>query len=344
MCLSSCCPIIQEKFSIKSMEYERLLEKKIKPKVERIDKSPRALLKGFKRLGKHNLLTQRASKEYGGKDLEREEYFAFTELIQSYSGALGFFQRQHQAAARLISQSSKASLKQEWLPLMARGKKKVGVSVSHLRAPSTPYVEGMPKEGGWVLKGKVPWVSGYRLFDWLVMGFFCPQEGLEGLGLVRFKKGRTFKVSKVLDTIALSSLQTVTVELRDFFLAEEDVISLLPIGTYGEATNSLNVHFVNLSALALGFLREIDAPELQQAYEVCREAFLEQGADANLYAEMNRIATHLSYIARYSLGTKGIICPNSVERRSRELMLFSVILPSKEVTEACLKRLLAENL
>ncbi len=321
------------------MELTRLLEKKIKPKAEMIDADPRALLKGFKLLGKHKLLAMRALKEYGGHDLDPEAYFTYTESIHSYSGALGFFQRQHQAAARFVSCSDKIALKQEWLSLMAKGKRRVGVSISHLRAPATPCVEAVPTEGGWSLRGHISWVSGYRLFEWLVVGFFCPDEGLEGMGLVRFKKGRTFKMSKVLDMIALSSTQTLSIELKDHFLPESRIISLKPIGAYGEASNPLNVQFVNLSAVALGFLRDIDAPALHAAYETCRETFLAKGADESLYAEMNRIATHLSYIARFQWGTRSVICPNAVERRCRELMLFSVILPSRKITEACLKSL-----
>ncbi len=326
--------------TIQEMELKRLLEKKIKPKAERIDSDPRALKRGFKVLGKQKLLAQRALKKYGGHELDREGYFSYTELIQSYSGALGFFQRQHQAAARFISNSDKTALKQEWLPLMAKGKRKVGVSISHLRSPATPSIEAHPVEGGWSLSGHVSWVSGYRLFDWLVMGFVCPQEGLEGMGLLRFKKGRTFKMSRVLDTIALSSMRTLSVELKSHFLPESHVISLKPIATYGDASNPLDVQFVNLSGLALGFLREVEAPHLRDAYEACREAFLEKGADESLYAEMNRIATQLSHIARFSEGTRSVVRPNPVERRCRELMLFSVILPTKNVTEACLKYLL----
>lgn len=322
------------------MELNRLLEKKIKPKAERIDSDPRALHKGFKLLGKQKLLAQRSLKEYGGSELNREEYFTYTELIQSYSGALGFFQRQHQSAARIISNCEKKALKQEWLPLMAGGKRKVGVSISHLRAPSTPCIEAFPVEGGWSLKGHVSWVSGYRLFDWLIMGFFCPNEGLEGMGLLRFKKGRKLKTSKVLDTIALSSMRTLSVELKGYFLPESHVISLKPIGTFGNSSNPLDVHFVNLSALALGFLRDMEAPALRDAYEACREAFMEKGADEALYAEMNRIATQLSHTARFSEGTRLTVRPNRVERQCRELMLFGVILPTKKVTDTCLKYLL----
>lgn len=330
-------------FSIENyieMDLSRLLEKKVKPKAEQIDYKPRALLKGFKLLGKNKLLTQKVSSEYGGHALDREAYFTYLELIQSYSGALGFFQRQHQAAAHFISQSEKTVLKHEWLPLMVKGKRRVGVSVSHLRVPEAPKVEATPTEGGWSLKGRVPWVSGYRLFDWIVMGFFCPKEGTEGMGLIPFKRGRSLKVSKALRTIALSSIQTVTIDLKETFLAKEDVISIKPIGTYGRESNSLSIQFVNFSALALAFLRDVQSPPLQAAYEACRQRFLEEGVDVNLYAEMNRIATQLSHIARFKMGSQGVICPNSVERRCRELMLFSVILPSKEIIDACLNSLL----
>ncbi len=312
------------------MELLKVLEKRIKPRAELIDTSPRALLKGFKILGRKKLLAQTTTKE---------EYFAFTELIQSYSGALGFFQRQHQAAGRIFSQSEKKRFQEEWYPLMLKGKRRVGVSISHLRAPDAPCVKAARVEGGWSLTGVVPWVSGYRLFDWLIMGFFCPEEKIEGMGLISFKKSSKLKVPKALNMIALNSTQTLSVELKGLFLKESDVISLNPIGTFNEASNAIDVQFVNLSALALGFLRGLDEPSLQAEYEACRNAFLEKGADVALYAEMNRIATQLSHIARFSSGTCGVICPNEVERRCRELMLFSVILPSHEIVEACLAHL-----
>ncbi len=321
------------------MDLTHLLEKKVRPRAERMDTDKRLLRKGFRILGRQKLLAQRASKEFGGSALQGEAYFAFTELLQSYSGALGFLQRQHQAAARFISGSEKSVLKEEWLLHMAKGKRRVGVSVSHLRAPASPCVEARPTEGGWLLKGHVSWVSGYRVLDWLVVGFFCPQEGLEGMGIIRFKKGRALKVSRPIQTVALTSIQTVSIEMRDLFLPEESVVSLRSIGAYADSSNPLDVQFVNLSALALGFLREVEAPLLYADYQSCRKTFLESGATIALYAEMNRIATHLSHIARFSLGTRGVICPNSVERRCRELMLFSVILPSKEISHACLERL-----
>ncbi len=323
------------------MELTHLLEKKIRPRAERMDAERRLLCKGFKILGRQKLLAQRASKEFGGAALPSEAYFTFTELLQSYSGALGFLQRQHQAAARFISNSDQTALKEQWLVPMAKGKRRVGVSVSHLRTPAAPCVEARPTDGRWLLKGHVPWVSGYRVLDWLVVGFFCPQEGLEGMGLIRFKKGRTLRVSRPLNTIALSSIQTVSIELKDLQLSEESVLSLSPIGTYTDASHPLDVQFVNLSALALGFLRELQAPRLFEDYQACRKTFLESGATAPLYAEMNRIATHLSHLARFSMGTRGVICPNSVERRCRELMLFSVILPSIEISRTCLELLLS---
>lgn len=322
------------------MDLDVLFTKKIAPKAELIDLDSKALIKGFKVLGRNQLLGRRVPKQWGGAAANREEYFTYTEQIQSYSGALGFFQRQHQAAARFIGGSACLELKDTWLKPMIKGKRKVGVSVSHLRNPRAPCVEARRTDGGWFLNGVVPWVSGYRLFDSLVMGFFCPDEGLEGMGLIAFKKSRAFKPHPIISTVALSSVNTLTVELKELFVPEQSIISLSQMGTYAETSDALNVQYVNLSAVALGFLRHVDHPHLHDAYHACRRTYLDKGADVQLYAEINKIATHLSHIARFMGGVRAVICPNEVERRCRELMLFSVILPQKPLLETCLDKLL----
>lgn len=327
------------------MNVERFCEKKIKPKAERIDHDPRALKKGFRRLGRKKLLAVRAPVEYGGHDFNLEETFAFTELLQSYSGALGFLQRQHQAAAKFISSWASETFKAEWLPRMAKGKRSVGVSVSHLRSPETPRIIGKPSGEGYQLTGRIPWVSGYRLFDSLVVGFFIPEREEEGMALIRFQKSRTLKISKPLQTIALSSLQTVSLEFENHFVPEDQIFSLRPLGSYQKGRSLLEVHFVNLSALALGLKREYDGEQtdhfhkLSQEYENCRREFLEREEGQNLtpiYTRMLKIATQFCDLVRFMKGTRAVICPNSIERRYRELMLFGVIALDPEIIQTLL--------
>ncbi len=318
---------------------ETFFERKIKPLAESMDDSPRKLRRGFKLLGKQSWLAQRIPKNFGGLEANARDYFEYTELVQSYSGALGFFQRQHQAAGRFLCQSENAALKEATLCQLPRGKWSCGVSLSHLRMPHAPCILASRRLGGWNLSGQVSWVSGYKLFDSLVVGFFCPSEGLEGMGLLRFKKSRSLHFSKPLKTVAMRSIQTVSMRLKDFFLEEKDLLSLMPIGHFAETYSALNIQFVNLSALARAFLRGVEAPRLEQDYLRCRQTFLKEGCDATLYGEMARIATLLSLVEKYHSGIQSVIAPNPVERRARELLLFSLILPEKRLLDQSLKRI-----
>lgn len=330
----------------------KLLEKKIKPRAEKIDTDRRAVKKAIKAFGRKKLLAVRVPGTYGGLDLPARDYFAFLEKLQSYSGAFGFLQRQHQAAAKFISQSENVSLKKELLPRMAKGKRKVGVSVSHLRNTEHQKIIASAVEGGWSLKGEALWVSGYRIFDSLVVGFFIPDQEKEGMALIRFKQSHTLSVSKPMQTIALSSIQTVHMQLKGHHVPEPHIVTIQPSGEYKKNSTLIGVHFVNLSALALGCKRELEAIGVEQKemfenlcleYEECREAFLNRESDDNLhllYATMHRIATQFCILERLTQKTSALVCPNSCERRYRELMLFGVIVPDFQTLDACLHALI----
>ncbi|NGX61017.1 MAG: hypothetical protein K940chlam9_00495 [Chlamydiae bacterium] len=325
------------------MDLETFCRKKIVPRGEKLDYDPKYLKKLFKKLGRQKLLALRAPREYGGRAFSREEYFHVTELLQSYSGAFGFFQRQHQAAAHWIAESEREDLKELWLPLMAKGSRKVGVSISLLRDPSFSALEGSWGEGGVFLKGVMKWVSGYRLFDHLVLGFFLPEEKREGMAIIPFQKTRKSKISCPLPILALSSLQTVSIDLRDYFVSEENILFFSPEGTFAKRATAVESHFVSLSALALAFSREVENSDLFDAYLTCREAFLQRTSEKEalpLYVEMNQIATSYAHHARYSWGSRMLICPNPIERRIRELLLFSMVLADPATKEALLEGLL----
>lgn len=332
------------------MNLERFLEKKIRSKADKLDINRRSLYRALRKLGRKKQLAVRVSPDYGGTGLAGRDYFEFTELLQSYSGAFGFLQRQHQAAARFIFEGGNDVLKGEWLPLMAKGKRLVGVSVSHLRDPQHPRVIAERAEDGWSLSGSVSWVSGYRLLDHLVVGFVSPEKNEEGMALIPFKRGRGLKFSKPFNTVALSSIQTVQMELKGYTVEEKSLFALKPVGSYQEASSVRAVHFVNLSALVRAFQRLMDKKgvashlPLSDAYAECREAFLNRSSDdelLELYARMHAIATRFCYLTRLSYKAAALICPNPVERLYRELMLFGVIISDDETLDACLEQLLS---
>lgn len=136
---------------------------------------------------------------------------------------------------------------------------------------------------------------------------------------------------------------------KEHIVPESRVFSVRPMGSYKQNLTIHEVHFVNLSALALGFKRELEGhhndlyTDLCSQYKNCREAFLQRTSTENLpllYAQMHRIATEFCTLVRFMKQSVSLICPNSIERRYRELMLFGVIISDAQTREACLQQMI----
>jgi len=323
------------------------------PSAECMDSDPSSLMKGFSFLGEKHLLALKVPKEYDGEGLSREEAFSFLELLTSYSGALGFFQRQHQAAGRIIALGDNSELKSEYLPRMGSGEITSGVAYSHLRFLPRMNITGRRTSQGIEISGRVSWVSGYRLFENLVIGFFLPEENLEGFGWIPFIESASVKMSQPFNTVSLSSLQTVSIEFHNCLIPHEQVISLSSMGTLASSGRATARHFVSMSALGLALKRELElieevsiqkyCPSLFEKWQSVRSAYQNRTNDDemdSLFAQMHHIVTHLLHLARFSWGTAALICPNSLpnslERRYREYLLFSMICMNKELREKCL--------
>jgi len=330
---------------------EVICEKFIKPKADVMDKSLEALKHGFNLLVAEGFGALRVPKELGGKGSTDEEYFNFNETLQSYSNAVGFLLRQQQTASRLIANTSNQELK-EFLAKVVAGETSVGVSVSHLRELERPKLIGRKVSDAVLLTGKVPWASGYRIFDFLVVGFFVPETEEEGLALIPFTQSSSLAIGTPIQTIALSSLQNVNLNYDNHKVNSTQLLEMNPLGTFASASTIAAIQFVNLSALARALTRELKGTEppafekLYHEYTSTRSAFLKTVSNQGVhscYATMNRIVADLLILARYQSGTQGVKVPSLIERYAREHMLFSVITLNEDLKRKCLRELRIET-
>lgn len=233
---------------------EVYLREQIAPKAALLDANPDALQQAFRELGDRHLLGLRVPSEWQGSDINELTFRAFQELVARYSGALAFLQTQHQSAAVRLAQSSNQTLKQEYLPYMARGQKRIGLGFSQLRRSGDPLVKATPIAGGYCLNGEVPWITGFGCFDDFIIGATLP-NGQAVLGLVPLRDtaqalgqtpGQTsaqvavqaslqlsegsISLSQPLSLAAMASTNTVTATLTNWFLADAQVIDLKPAG------------------------------------------------------------------------------------------------------------------
>jgi alkylation response protein AidB-like acyl-CoA dehydrogenase len=130
----------------------------------RTDRAPivsTALLDALADAGLYGLF---ASPSVGGLGLEREQGELVIEALAGGCLTTTFVWIQHLSTAALVS-SLPGALHDEWARPLATGERKVGIAFSHLRRPDPPVLTAEPVDGGFLVDGSAPLVTGWGLVD-----------------------------------------------------------------------------------------------------------------------------------------------------------------------------------
>ncbi|MGH9283130.1 MAG: acyl-CoA dehydrogenase family protein, partial [Acidimicrobiales bacterium] len=78
--------------------------------------------------------------------------------------ATTFVWAQHHRLVRAMATVAPAALRDAWLGPLCRGDRRAGVALPGL-LPGPSRLEARRTEGGWILDGSAPWVTGWGLID-----------------------------------------------------------------------------------------------------------------------------------------------------------------------------------
>jgi alkylation response protein AidB-like acyl-CoA dehydrogenase len=214
---------------------------------------------------------------------------------------------QHQSAVSLLAKSDNGSLKERLLPHMDDAIR-IGIGISQLRRGGPPMVTAEPVEGGYVVNGAVPWVTGAGFFHHFVVGARLPDRRAL-FGIVPFspwmeqgpearlarteqigghtqalESGGEITFSPPMQLAAMMAANTVSLELRDVFLTEEAVVFIKP-ADWPERNDMVNI--VLQGHFALGCAQAgIDVA--RQAFASKQRASIAEAAD-QLQAKLDRL-------------------------------------------------------
>lgn len=258
------------------LQVEQFLRQQVAPDANRMDWDAIALKSAFHGLGSHSWLALRVPPTWQGAGVSDDHFRQFQELVARYSGALAFLQAQHQSAGVFLVRSENESLKQTYLPQMATGQVGVGVGFSHLRRAGKPSLQAIPVTGGYRLQGQVPWITGFGIFQAVIVAAVLPDDravyGLVPLTPTEQEQGGCIYFSEPMALAAMTSTQTVQAELRDWWLASEEVVLIQPAQAI-HTSDVLNV--LQHSFFALGCARaglDVMADEVQRRSQDSRLA------------------------------------------------------------------------
>jgi len=250
-------------------------------------------------------------------DLYKYELFKTLTLI---SGNLSFMAIQI-LAANAIMKSNNFAQKDFYF------KKKCGIAINHLRVPKT-IVSAVKIDGGYKLSGTLTWASGYKIFDTLLIGFHC--DSLEYEVMADFINQEGFSIGEAPKTFVGNALNTVNIELKDFFVKNESLVSSQSIGNYTRAKAVSKTIHLCLYSLGNSALRHVNDIEFKENARVklddLKEIFLLSLDPDNMdYLRVKLFVLVQSIITTAMVlnGGKSILSEKQLQRFYREIIMFN---------------------
>ncbi|MFN8533584.1 MAG: acyl-CoA dehydrogenase family protein [Dehalococcoidia bacterium] len=87
----------------------------------------------------------------------------YLEILASACGVTAFTQMQHVLGVNQIIQADGSPLREEMLPVYARGERYCGIAFSHIRRPGPPTLRASLRDGAIVFAGEAPWFTGWGI-------------------------------------------------------------------------------------------------------------------------------------------------------------------------------------
>ncbi|MBS1700054.1 MAG: acyl-CoA dehydrogenase family protein [Armatimonadetes bacterium] len=339
----------------------QFFETEIKPNAFAIDHDTKAMAAAFEGLKKNGFMGLKRPEAYGGPAMAEPDFRRFQEEIARYSGALAFLQTQHQSAVSLLNKQGSEKIKAEYLPKM-HDEKMVGLGFSQLRRAGDPICRAKVVDGGFVIDGSVPWITGKGYFHEYIIGATMSNgQALFGMVPLKNLKGQT--LSKPMKLAAMEAANTVSAQLEGYFLPNRKV-AFIKDKDWMRANDAFNItlqgHFAIGCALAgidvvrengakrgLTFLTRA-ASDLEKELHDCRQALVESQKDFGEDTAPDRLkkrawAIDLMMRCAQAAVTSSSGAANSAShpanRVLREAIVFSVSAQTSAIMEATMDRL-----
>jgi hypothetical protein len=190
-----------------------------------IDSDTDSLISVLKEAIRLNVLAVTVPTTFGGIDLDLSAQGYFYRSMSRVSGALAFLCTQHSTASSIIYNGSNKAIKDKYL----HNKSHFAVAFAHLRNIDNPPVVGIKDGDSYIVSGPLRYVTGYKIFDMLLLGFVV--DGREIFALTKFVASESLVILKQLNLVAGNSTRTISCKLVQHKIDNSMIISDNPVGT-----------------------------------------------------------------------------------------------------------------
>ncbi len=334
----------------------------VAPHASEIDQGGQILAEALKEMGRQRLMALKVPPQYGGPGLDAPALRRYQEECARASGTFAFLQTQHQSGSALILSGENVSLADEYLPKLVTGEKTLGIGFSQLRRPGQPIMTAEATDGGYILKGHVPWATGESYFQEILIGATLP-SGEALFAITPFANGQGIALSQPMKLASMEAARTVTMDFDDYFCPQSKVVMIKPNGWIANSDMiniALQGHFAIGCALAgLDVLKTISEKRpsatlievldsLQEELDRCRmetanaqQSFEEETTEDRLKVRAWAIdlAFRCAQAAVVSCSGASNSMQHPAQRIYREALVFSVSAQTTPIRDATLARL-----
>lgn len=225
-------------------------------------------------------------------------------------------------------------LRDAWLGELCTGERRAGIVFAGL-LPGPSSLHATPDDGGWIIDGRAPWVSGWGRIDTLQVAARGPDDTVVTVAFGDLDlPGLTARRHKL---AVLDASGTVSLDFEGVAVSDHQVLHV--VAHEPGATNALSLRMNG--SLALGVARRccslLGPSELDELLDATRERLDSAGDDeiAMARAAASAFAHRVAATLLVHTGSRSIELDNHAQRLAREAM-FLMVFGSRPAIRAAL--------
>jgi alkylation response protein AidB-like acyl-CoA dehydrogenase len=276
----------------------------------------------------------------GGLEASPATAYRVIETLASGCLTTAFVWLQHHGAVRAARATP--ALRARWLPPLCRGERRAGLALGGA-LPGPPRLRASPADGGYLLDGVSPWVTGWGMIDTLHAAA-RDEQGNVVTALLDAIAGPTL-TAEPLQMVAVMASSTVQLRFERHFVAADRVTGISPHREW-LARDAMGLR--PNGSLALGVAARccalIGPSPLDDQLDAARAAL--DAADSDAMPAARAAAAELAMRAAAALvtaqGSRAILVSEHPQRLAREA-LFLLVFASRPAIRESLSRRLAHD-
>jgi alkylation response protein AidB-like acyl-CoA dehydrogenase len=246
---------------------------------------------------------------------------------------------QHHGPVLAVAASDRPGVAERWLGPLARGERRAGIALAGIRPTATAGMRVRAVDGGYLLDGAVPWVTGWDMIDTVQVAALDGDNVIHYL-LVDAVPAPTLTVHP-LELVAVQASRTVDLTFAGHFVPADRLTRTQPYQEWARSDapgSALN------GFLALGVVnrccRILGPSPLDAELAGCRAALL--AADAATTPDARAAASQLALRATATVavhtGSRAVLRDNHAQRLVREAAFLLVFGSRPAIREALLRK------